>query len=72
MSPAQVQENLYNLKKEDKSKRLYNLAWMIDGQVKEFVVQNASYAVCKHKKNFFDRTNQYKPGILMPVVSELS
>lgn len=70
MSIAEVEESYYNLKPENKANKLYNLAWMVSGNIKEIVVQNASYAVCKHKANVLK--NQYSGGLLMPIPSHLS
>ena len=70
MSIDQVEECFYNFRPEDRSNKLYNLAWMVSGNIKEIVVQNASYAVCKHKMNVLK--DQYKGGLLMPIPSHLS
>ena len=59
-------------KKHEKRNDLYNLVWMVCGNIKETVVQNASYAVCKAKAKQLKQSINYSNGLLLPVPSNLS
>lgn len=65
-----LQSEYMNFQKPPKP--LYNLAWMIHGEIKEYIMQNVSYALCKHKIKELMNDPRYKPGLLMPVQSQLS
>jgi len=70
--PDELNDFLNNFTKTNRANTLFNVGWMIGGQIKEIVVQNASYAVCKHKQNFLKRTIAYREGLLMIIPSNLS
>jgi len=44
---------------------MYNLAWIVDGKVKETILYNSPYAVCKWKANQLKNTT-HKVGLLQP------
>lgn len=59
-------------KKHSKKNELYNLVWMVCGEIKETIAQNVSYAVCRAKANKLKRSVNYSNGLLLPVPSNLS
>ena len=70
MHADEVQEHYTNIKQPPKP--LYNLVWMVSGDIKEYVLQNVSYALAKHQKNILSKQKRYANGLLMPVQSNLS
>ena len=42
---------------------LYNLVWVVDGKVKETILSNKPYAICKWKSNQLKNTT-HKIGLL--------
>lgn len=60
-----------NWQKVEKKNMLYNIVWMIHGEMKEEIALNASYAVAKWKIGQMKASN-YKEGLLIPVPSNLS
>jgi len=58
--------------KESKRNKLYNIAWMIDGHIREIISVNATYPVIKWKMKQLKQGGVYSCGLLMPVPSNLS
>ena len=74
MTEEQAQENygeFSSWKRERKENKLYNIAWMIEGHIKETIIVNATYPVVKWKMNQM-KSQGYDSGLLMPVPSNLS
>jgi hypothetical protein len=69
-SPAKLEELYTSFVKETRANKLYNLCWMVGGEIKQTVKQNVSYALCKHYAN--QLKEQYRGGLLLPVPSQLS
>ena len=66
----EIEDQYYKLERQTKANKLYNLAWMVRGEIKEIVAQNVSYAVCAWMKK--QLASQYSEGLLLPIPSELS
>jgi len=46
-----------------KTNNLYNLVWIVDGKLKETILTNKDYAICKWKANQLKNTT-HKKGLL--------
>jgi hypothetical protein len=44
---------------------MYDLLWIVDGKVKEVILNNKSYIVCKTKGSLLKNTT-HKTGLLQP------
>ena len=57
-------------KKVEKRNSLYNLVWMVQGEIKEVISQNVTYPVAAWKKKQVEHL--YTQGMIIPVPSNLS
>lgn len=50
--------------KLDQNNKLYNLVWMVNGIIKETILQNKPWSICSWKKSILKDTT-HKSGILL-------
>lgn len=64
--------NLYEVgAKQTRANQLYNIAYIINGTIRETITVNGPYAVCKSRISLMKRST-HKSGLLLIVPSNLS
>lgn len=53
-------------------KTLYNVVWLVGGEIKDYIKQNVSYPLARHFKNKLMNEARYQGGLVTTMPSNLS